>query len=298
MTHTSILFAFFGTDDFSVTVLEELRKKGFVPMLIVTPPDRKKGRGLLLTETSVKKWALAHNIDYLQPVALTSAVSYQLKAKSCQLFVVASYGLIIPKAVLEIPKYGTLNVHPPLLPKYRGATPIEHQVLNDEREVGVSIMLVDDKLDHGPIIAQKQIQDSGSKIQEPPKASKLRETMARVGGEMLAEVMPKWIEGEISAKPQDHLRATYTKKLAKTDGEISLSDDPYRNFLKIQAFEGSIGTYFFYSPSEATPFTKGNNIRVIIKDAKFEDGKLVILRVMPEGKREMSYEEFLRGVRK
>src|SRR3989344_5197117 len=122
MTHTSILFAFFCTDDFSVTVQEELRKKGFVPMLIVTPPDRKKGRGLLLTPTPVKEWALSNGIEVLQPDSLDASFASKLSTFDVQLFIVASFGLIFPTSVLKIPKHGTLNVPPSLLPKYRGAT--------------------------------------------------------------------------------------------------------------------------------------------------------------------------------
>jgi len=112
--------------------------------------------------------------------------------------------------------------------------------------------------------------------------------MDEVAGELLSEILPDWIAGRIEAKPQDHSRATYTKKLAKKDGEINFSVDPYQNFLKIQAFTGSIGTYFFVEKG-------GEQIRVSIKSAEYRNGTLHFLRVIPEGKKEMEYEEFLRG---
>ncbi len=319
MIHTSLRFAFFGTDDFSLTVLEELKKTGLVPVLIVTPPDRPKGRGLALTPPPAKLWALKNNIECFQPVVLDSSVTGQLSKVNGQLFIVASYGLIIPKEILEIPKHGTLNVHPSLLPKYRGATPIENQILNDEKEVGVTIMLMDEETDHGPIVAQRQWENTKQRAQNPnktqstdiKKASELRQMLAEEGGKLLGEVMPQWVTGKIKAIAQDDSKATYTKKLIKADGEVHLSQDPYKNFLKILAFQGSIGTYFFVFSSSpfqgevptcpeslrGSPRGRGvKKIRVIIKEANFQNGKLILTRVVPEGKKEMSYEEFLRGL--
>lgn len=301
-------FAFFGTDDFSVIVLDELKKAGLLPALIVTQPDRPKGRGLALTPPPIKLWVRKNSIMSLQPEKLDFALNLQLTTYSLQLFVVASYGLIIPKHILDIPKHGTLNVHPSLLPKYRGATPIESQILNGEKEIGVTIMLMDDRMDHGPIVATQRLestnhnaqssnksQDANSKI---PNGTELREKLAEVGGKLLAEILPKWIAGKIKATPQDHSKATYTKKFTKTDGEIDPHGDPYENFLKFQAFAGSIGTYC-YADSMRTSrgqMRKGK-VRVVIKSAEYKDGKLHILRVIPEGKKEMSYEEFLRGLK-
>ena len=117
-------------------------------------------------------------------------------------------------------------------------------------------------------------------------AKQLRKKLAEEGGKLLAEVMPKWIAGKIEAVPQDEAKATYTKKFTKSDGLIDLAGNAFQNFLKIRAFDGSIGTYFMHCKT-----------RVIIKDAKYEDEKLAITRVVPEGKKEMGYEDFLRGVK-
>ncbi len=268
-------FIFFGTDGFSVVVLETLKTAGLLPVGIVTAPDRPKGRGLLLAPSRVKVWAQENAIPILQSEAL------EIKP---DLFVVASYGLILPPHLLAIPTHGALNLHPSLLPKYRGATPIESQILADEKEMGVSIIRMDEEMDHGPVIAR-----TGLKVRnadgEVPRASEVRKICAREGGALLAEVMPKWVAGEIEAEPQDDAHATYTKKFVKSNGEINLSEDAYKNLLKIRAFDGGIGTYFFK-----------NGVRVVIKDADVREGKLTITRVVPEGKREMGYEEFLRGL--
>lgn len=316
MIHNSISFVFFGTDDFSVIVLDELKKAGLLPALVITQPDRPKGRGLTLTPPPAKEWARENGIECLQPEVLDSSFHYTLHAKRYTLFVVASYGLILPRHILDIPKHGTLNVHPSLLPKYRGATPLESQILNDEKEVGVTIMLMDEKMDHGPIVSCYQLPTTHYQLQ--PKASELRKTLAREGGKLLARTIPRWIAGEIKAVPQDDSQATYTRKFAKEDGLIDLAGDAKQNFLKIQAFVGSIGTYFFASPpfqggdrrgghtedsttppSAPLPRTGGveKGIRVVIKQAEFRDGTLRILRVVPEWKKEMSYADFLRGLK-
>ena len=278
-----INYVFFGTDDFSVTILEKLKEAGFLPNHIVTMPDRPKGRGLLVTPPPAKEWALAHSISVLQPTKLDSAFCHTLHDARYTFFIVASYGFILPKEVLDLPPMGTLNVHPSLLPKYRGATPLESQILSAEKEQGVSIFRMDEEMDHGPIVAQKQV-DGGLY----PKASELRKIMAEEGGILLSKILPKWVNGEIIPLQQDDSKATYTKKLKKSDGELDLTGDPLQNFLKIQAFAGSIGTYFFVERS-------GKKMRVTVKEARFENEHLSITRVVPEGKKEMSYAEFLRG---
>lgn len=280
---------FFGTDDFSIAVLDELKRAHFLPALIITAPDKPRGRGLRLSPSPAKLWAEKNNI----PVSF----DYLSLTTEYQLFIVASYGRIIPKRILDIPKYGALNVHPSLLPRYRGASPIESQILADEQDIGVTIMQMDEQMDHGPIVAQKSL---GGKTKE------LRKELAKMGGELLADTIPHWIAREIKAVPQDESKATYTRKFTKADGEINLADDPRKNFLKIRAFEGSVGTYFYTKKSSPSPsFIKGGEgggfstqqIRVKITDAVFENNTLRLLRVIPEGKKEMSYADFLRGVR-
>ncbi|MBI2096071.1 MAG: methionyl-tRNA formyltransferase [Candidatus Taylorbacteria bacterium] len=280
-------FVFFGSSRFSVYVLEELAKAGLTPFLIVSLPPSPKGRGLKVSSNIVTNWAKAHHLPCLEPQKLDSAFLSTLSAKSCTLFLVASYGKIIPKNILDIPEHGTLNLHPSLLPKYRGPSPIQTQILRDEKEVGVTIMLADEKTDHGPIVSSCKLQASSFKLW-PTKSQELERELARVGGRLLAETIPKWISGKIKSAPQDHDKATYTKKLSKKDGEIDSSADPYQNFLRIQAMAEWPGAHFFAEKGE-------EKIRVKITDASFENEKLIIKKVVPEGRKEMSYDEFLRG---
>lgn len=276
---------FFGTDTFSICVLERLGVAGFLPKLIVTVPDRKVGRGLILTSSIVKKWAESNSIETMEPERLDSEFVNKLKAKSYDLFVVASYGKIIPQAILNISKHGVLNVHPSLLPKYRGATPIQSQILSDDRNVGVSLMLIDAEVDHGPLISSVPVSISNW----PVKSSELENILGKEGGKMLAERIPGWILGSITPIAQNHQEATFTKKIKKEDGLLDLSRDHYKNFLKFCAYEDSIGAYFI-------AFKKNKEIRVKIIDADFNNGVFSPKIVLPEGGRKMDYKDFLRGL--
>ncbi|KKW07315.1 MAG: Methionyl-tRNA formyltransferase [Parcubacteria group bacterium GW2011_GWA2_49_16] len=288
---TDIRITFWGTSHFSVIVLDEMVKQGILPALIVTAPARPKGRGLALTPSDVKVWADKHGIHALEPAKLDHEFLRQLSVVSCQLFIVASYGKIIPRTVLDMPEHGTLNVHPSLLPHLRGASPLQTAILEDVpvgsvHETGVTIMQMDEEMDHGHIVAQEKI----SIPDWPPKESDLEETLGMCGGKLLAKTIPRWVAGEIMPTPQDHARATYTQKITKQSGKIDLADNPAQTYRKIRAYNTWPRVYFLTERG-------GREIRVIVTDAEFHEGKLVITHVIPEGKREMSYKEFLRGQR-
>jgi len=277
--------AFFGSSRFSVFILDELEKAGLSPVLIVTTPDKPVGRKLKLTPTPVKEWAKARNIKTLEPAKLDMTFADQLKGESCDVFIVASYGKIIPGNIIDIPPHKTLNVHPSLLPKYRGASPLQSAMLDDAKETGISIMRIDEKMDEGPVIVQKPIT-----IKEWPIYEKFEEDMAREGGILLAGSLYKYIAGEMKEKPQNHSQATYTKKVTKEDGLLDLSAaDQYLNFRKIQAYHEWPTAYFFVAKD-------GKNMRVKVTAASFKDGKLAIEKVVPEAGREMDYEDFKRGL--
>jgi len=275
--------AFFGTpEDIAVTILDELAKGRLTPSLIVTAPDRHVGRGMKLTPPPTKVWAERHNISVYQPEKLNAEIVAIISEEGpWDLFIVAAYGKILPKELLGLPKHGTLNAHPSLLPKYRGATPIPAVILAGDEETGVSIMLVDEEMDHGPIIAQERMAVDGQDQEE------LGINLSHLAGKMLVEIIPKWVAGKITAKEQNHSEATYTKKIAKADGEINLSDDAVVNFRKFCAYSIWPRTYFFTNKG-------GKKTRVIITDAAIENGAFVIKKVIPEGGKEMLYEQFLK----
>jgi len=280
---------FFGSSNFSVKILEHLEEAGLTPHIIVTTEDKPQGRKLLRIPSPVKVWANKKSIKVLEPDTLKKNVPKELNSQEngevWDLFIVVSYGEILSKSVLDLPRRGVLNVHPSLLPKLRGASPIQSAILQDMKKTGVTVILLDEKLDHGPIVAQ-----ASTEIENwPPKASLLEEILAKVGGGLLAEIVLPWINGDIDAEEQRDADATYVKKITKEDGLINLNDDPRQNFLKIQAFDTWPGTYFFVEKN-------GKKIRVKVVSANFENGELIITRVIPESKKEMSYKDFKRGL--
>ncbi len=278
--------AFFGTPDIAVTVLDALSAHGFLPTLVVTNPDAPVGRKQILTPSPVKVWAETHKLPVLTPQSLVKDTNTfeRLKSENISLCIVAAYGKLIPKNILDLPQHGTLNVHPSLLPKLRGASPIRSAILNDMRDTGVTIMLLDEELDHGPILAQRTVDISEDVW--PLRGKELDILLSQAGGELLAETLPAWLDGTRTPIPQRHEDATFCTKITKEMGELDLTSDPYQNLLKIRAFDGWPGTFFYTE-------RQGMRIRVKVTDATLDtDGSLKILRVVPEGKNEMDYETF------
>jgi len=319
MANKSIPFIFFGTPQLAIYVLEELEAGGFTPAAVVTAPDRPAGRGMKLTPPPVKVWAQKRNIPVLQPDTLDSDFQKTLHAQYSihpALFIVAAYGKIIPASILDIPEHGTLNVHPSLLPKYRGPSPIEAAILNWDEKTGVTIMEMDEKMDHGPILAQQVFEIANHKSEaqnqnaQIPTREELAETLFRMGGQMLVNLIPQWIAGEIKSEPQDHEKATYTKKLAKADGLIDLDGDPEINWRKFCAYTPWPGSFFFLEKSAdsrrqnpSTTMATGHGAerrgktRVKITDAALENGNFVIKKVVPENGKEISWEEYTERLR-
>jgi len=282
---TELNIAFFGTSDFAVGVLEQLKilTPQSLPNLIITTPDKPAGRKLKLTPPPIKIWADRNKIKTLQPEKLDEKFFEELKNFLSQpwgLFIVTAYGKIIPQFILDLPKFGTLNVHPSLLPKLRGATPIHSALLKNEQETGVSIILLDNKMDHGPIIAQERFQLYQNSISELPTKSELEKNLAKLGGRMLGEIIPQWLNNEIETTKQIHDQATYTKKLATTDSLIDFNDKAELNFKKIQAFDTWPKAHFFQ-----------NGKRIIIKKAHLEKDELIIDRIISEGGQEINYSD-------
>jgi methionyl-tRNA formyltransferase len=253
-----IKFVFFGTAPLSRGVLAELAAAGYSPARTIETTD------------------------------ITPELIGELRVTPWDVFIVASYGKKIPKELLEMPARGVVNVHPSLLPRLRGASPIRSAILQDEKETGVSIMLLDEELDHGPLIAQKKVAVSPW----PPGGYALDELLAHEGGKLLATVLPEWLSGALEARAQNDDVATYCKAFKKEDGLLDLKDDAYKNLLKIRAYEGWPVAYTFF---ERAGKSASRRIRVQLLDAHLEGTKLVIDTVKPEGKGKMGYADFLRG---
>ncbi len=287
-------FAFWGTPDIASRTLDILFDNGYLPLVIITSPDKPAGRGLHLTPSPVSKWAEAHNITCLKPEKITPEFIEKLSAQansfrslpresaSVDLYVVVAYGKILPDALIKTPELGTINIHYSLLPKYRGASPLESALLNGDETTGVSIQQMEFKLDSGPIIAEKEIAIGINETKE-----ELRNSLIKMGGDLLCETLPKILNKTITLKKQDEEKATYCKKINKEDGELDLTNDSIKNYNKYRAYFGWPGTYFFITK-------KDKKIRVKIKLAILKDDQFIIKRVIPEGKKEIDYEDFLK----
>ena len=158
MEKSKLNFAFFGTPNVASETLEILKKNGYLPLVIITSPDKPKGRGLQLTPSPVSLWAQQNNIPCLKPEKIDSELLDKLATFNFQLFIVVAYGKILPEALIKIPKLGTINIHYSLLPKWRGASPLEACLLNGDEKTGVSIQQMEFKLDSGPILKEEEIE--------------------------------------------------------------------------------------------------------------------------------------------
>jgi methionyl-tRNA formyltransferase len=207
---------FLGSPSYAVHALDALVAAGYTIVGVVTQPDRPAGRDRRLTPPPVKVAALAHGLPVLQPETLRAPeVVETLRALQPDVGVVAAYGEILRRAVLEIPPLGYLNIHPSLLPLYRGPTPVAGAILAGETVTGVTIMRLDPGMDSGPILAQAM-------VDLPPHArtGPLTDELFRLGATLLVEVLPRYVRGDIELRPQDHSQATVTKMLKKEDGRI------------------------------------------------------------------------------
>jgi methionyl-tRNA formyltransferase len=291
VNNNKLKFAFFGTPDVASETLEIIKKNGFLPLLIITSPDAKKGRGLLMQASPAAIFAEQNNISCLKPEKLEK-IDWGNVFTTIDFFLVVAYGKIIPEDILNIPKFGSINIHYSLLPKYRGASPVESAILNGDKETGVTIQKMKFKMDSGPIIAQEKVE-----IFPNEKASELRIRLIKIGGELLVKILktPSFlplIKGEVLRAvgvEQDESQATFCKKIKKEDGLIDLNDKAEKNYNKFRAYATWPRTFFFK-----------NQKRIIITDAVLENNpfdkaqgkQFIIKKVLPEGKKEIKWEEF------
>lgn len=211
--HTSIIF--FGTSAFAVPILEALVRGEYRIAAVVTNPDEPAGRKNKRTPPPMKTAGEKFGIPVFQPEHLNFE-TFKLFIPPADLYIVAAYGKIIPKEILEIPKFKCLNIHPSLLPRWRGPSPIQYAILAGDKETGVTIMQVDGEMDHGSIAANVKIQISNDKI----AYSELHDILSKEGAKLLLQILPRWIKGEIIPQAQDHGKATFSKMLKKEDGRI------------------------------------------------------------------------------
>lgn len=263
-------YVFFGTPDFAATVLEELCAAGMPPVAVVTNPDRPAGRKKELTAPPVKNFVVGLGvvIPVLQPEKLDDVFVAELKKLGAEVGVLAAYGKIVPQAVFDVFPKGIVVVHPSLLPKYRGATPIQSALLAGEDMTGTTLFIMDEKVDHGPILATAQVP-----LLDMDTYSTLADKLAEASAELLIDTLPNYMAGEIATMPQNEAGATYTKKLSSEDGFVDLdADEPVAIWRKVRALNPEPGAW-----------TMRDDKRMKILGADLVDGKLVVRRVQFDG---------------
>jgi len=275
-------YVFFGTPEFAAIILEKLIGAGLIPAFVVCNPDRPAGRKKILTPPPVKQRimnyesGIRNKIKILQPEKLDKDFLNSLflihNSSPFDFFVVAAYGKIIPQKLLEIPRRGTIGVHPSLLPKYRGATPIQTAILNGEDITGVTLFLMDEQIDHGPVLAQRTLENGELGMMN---YETLHDKLAELAGNMLVETIPKYLKGEYTLHPQNDKDATYTKKFKDDDAFVDLEkDDPILIERKVRALNPEPGVWTFQ-----------NNKRMKILEAELIDGKIKLKKIQFEGKK-------------
>lgn len=291
---------FIGNPEFGAIVLKKLAEE-YKLSLVITSPDKPAKRGKKLTPTSVKETAKKLKLPIFETED-NSEIFSKLKEIKPDLLVSAACGQILPKEVLEIPTYRSLNVHPSLLPRHRGCSPIQTAILKGDKKTGVTIFLMDEKIDHGKIIAQKE-HEIGNK-----NYSQLEKELGELGAELLIDIIPKWTKDEIKAKEQKG-ESSYAPTLKKEDGRIDWFEKAEQIERKVRAFYSWPGTFAFWKENdkrikileiEAKDFKENLEPgKTFLKDnllcVKCKDKSLVIKKIQLEGKKPMSSEEFLRG---
>ena len=299
---------FMGTPEFAVPSLERLILNHYQVVAVYTQPDKPAGRGRSLVSPPLKRAALTWELPVMQPVSLKRPeVMAQLAGFQPDVIVVAAFGQILPQSVLDIPRYGCINIHPSLLPRFRGVSPIAAAILAGDEFTGVSIMLMDKGLDTGPVLARAQIS-----ISAQDTTGSLTAKLSLVAAQLLLEVLSCWLRGELTPQPQNEAEATYSGMLSKEEGEIDWHLSAVEIWRRVRAFQPWPGCYTRWQGKqlkviETVPLPEEGTLKVgqviaLSKEGaafgvKTGDGILGVLKVQLEGKRAMPADEFLRGQR-
>jgi methionyl-tRNA formyltransferase len=311
---------YMGTPAFAVPSLNALVRgaapglvlpEGYEIATVITRPDKPSGRKQEVVYSPVKQAALAHGLPVWQPGSFKKAENQAALAEfGADLFIVAAFGQILPQAVLDLPRYGTLNVHASLLPRYRGSSPISEAILQGEKEAGVTIMLIDAGVDTGAMLLKRAVPISATET-----TASLTPRLADLGASLLLEALPLWIRGDLQPQPQDHTQATHTRMLKKEDGHIDWSRPAEELARAVRAYtpwpnaytawRGKLLKILVASPATDTPAGQPGTVALVnqAQDGKTHkalsiatgQGNLLVERVQLEGKRAMSVDEFVRG---
>ncbi len=273
-------FILFGTGHFAEEVLKTLLALGCAPKHIITSPDKPVGRHQVMTPSVVKVLAVEHNIPYSTPEKLRTEDSLSEMKRlidTVDVCVVVDYGKILPQALLDLCPKGFVNIHPSRLPEHRGPAPLQATILSGNLNTAISIIKIDAEMDHGPLLVQKMVT-----LPEVMTTVELTRYLGPICGQLLVDILPKYMSGELILQEQNHDKATYTKMIDKKDAEVSVSD----------ILHNLAGVYLKYCAYKPWPeiFFIHNGKRIKIKSMNPDE----ILRVIPEGKTEISWSEYVK----
>lgn len=300
MQHTSKTILFFGTEDFSAYTLNALISQGFSIGAIITKPDTRRGRRKELVKPLVKQIGEQHNIPVWQPAKLKD-IAHDIAQFDAPAGVLVSYGKIIPQSIIDLFSPGIINVHPSLLPMYRGPSPIEAAILHGDTQTGISIMQLSAAMDAGPIYSQESAPLTGKET-----APALYKSLGERGAELLTDILPSILDGTVQATPQQESTASYCQLIAKQDGVIDWKKPAAQLAREIRAYQGwpqsraivGIVETIITEASADSPFQGAPGTLLVSSDAlkiNTGNGSLSVYRLKPLGKKEMPVTAFLAG---
>ena len=280
---------YMGTPDFAVLPLKALYDDGHEIVLVVTQPDKPKGRGHKLTPPPVKEFATSHNIPVYQPISAKTDENYEyLKSFDADVFIVAAYGQILPQRVLDIPKYGCINIHASLLPKYRGAAPIQWSIINGESVTGVTTMQMNAGLDTGDMLVKEEVN-----IDIADTGESLHDKLAISGVNTIRKTLKQLEAGTLNPQKQDDSLSCYAPMIDKTTGYIDFSKSATQIYNLVRA----LNSYPYASTTYLGTRFKVIDARVVDKDLDASSGEIVDVSkdVQFEGKKKMPVSEYIKG---
>ena len=291
---------FMGTSYFAVPILKSLYQNGYPISVVYTQPPKKSNRGQKLNKSPINLFSENISLDVRTPQTLKNNNEEELYLSELQpdLIVVVSYGQIIPKNLLSIPKNGFLNVHASLLPRWRGAAPIQRSIMNLDKETGISIMKINENLDEGPVCSQYSLI-----ITEKMNAEELSEKLSQLASEKILDILDNIYDGNIKFIEQEHSKATYAKKIQKVEGKINWDENADKIIGKINGLYSYPGAFFSYNGERykilkaEKSHSKGKAGNIISEDFEIccGEGSIKVLTIQREGKRVQQINEFLLG---
>ncbi len=297
-----------GTSEFAAEILESLITTGYNIVSVYTQPDKKAGREQEVKKSAVKILADKNKLPVFQPSKFNESVIEELRVQKPDLIILAAYGKIIPASVLSLPGFGALNVHASLLPKYRGPSPIQNALLNGEKETGVTLMLMDEKIDTGDILGQKK-----TAIDKNETAQELAKKLAKISSALLLKTIPLWIERKITPQKQNDSQATLCQLIEKEDGKIIWAEDAETIYNLFRAFTPWPGIFAYWEGESGPRRIKLNKIGFLKNNPETKHhigeifqigekigvqcnlGVVILEEVQLEGKTNMKIEEFMNG---